>query len=73
MASRITRRIETKGYTPVHLVARENSKRLINAGYMRAFKRRERKERTIGGPDFIELNEPVVYERLYDLLYRLGN
>lgn len=73
MVNRTPRGIEMEGYPPMHLVARENSKRLVNVSYMRLFEPRDCRERTIGGPDFIELNKPIVYEGLNDLLHRLGN
>jgi len=57
----------------MHLVARESSKRLINAGYMPLPEPRDKKVRTIGGPNLIVLNESIVYEGLNDLLYRLGD
>jgi hypothetical protein len=57
----------------MHLVARESSKRLINAGYMRLFEPEDCRERTIGGPNLIELDESIVYEGLNDLFYRLRN
>ena len=63
------RRIETGKYPPMHLVARESSKRLISVGYMRLFVSRNCEGRTIGGPDFIELNKSIVDEGLDDLFY----
>ena len=53
----------------MHLVERENSKRLINVGYMRLVDGRGWIGRTIGGPDLIGLDESVVHERLDDLLH----
>jgi hypothetical protein len=70
---RILRCLQTERNLPKHLVARENSKRLVNTEYMRLSEPQDNRVRTVGGPDFIVLNEPVIYEGLNDLLYRLGN
>ena len=70
---RIGRHPQPEGYLPKHLVARENSKKLVNAEYMRLPRPPDSGERTVGGPDFVVLNESIIYERLNNLLYRLGN
>lgn len=66
-------RKEMKGYPLMHPVARENSKKLVNASHIRLFEHRGCGGPTIGGPDLIGLNESIVYEGLNDFLHRLGN
>ena len=61
------------GHLPKHLAARESSKRLVSAEYIRFFEHLDSGVRTVGGADLIVLNESIVHERLNNLLYRLGH
>lgn len=57
------------GHLPKHLAARESSKRLVSAEYIRFFEHLDSGVRTVGGADLIVLNESIIHERLNDLFY----